>query len=452
MDYIIWELPSLKIDQTPQFVINEDTGEIDLSWTGKGNEYQKVALLYRENGQPVWEVNNWLIHLKANIQRKLVNTQAQGLLHYYTFLLDKKMCWDDMPIAPRNRPTYQFRKHIKDACLSGAIARSTAQNYMGVVVNFYKFYLTKGWTFDNPPFNYEMVKIKKSGGHENMRDSYIHVDTTDLRLGLPKETTYRNISRRLMPLSGEEWKLVDRIYRIDGVAIRNGADTESFVSVSLEFKLIIALARFTGMRRQELVTFRSSLVFKPSEAQFKKKYIVGSDGVFLTPKNGIDTKGSGSRTIEIPTMLMSTLHSYINSERYQKRRERFEKKHPSELNKPPLFITQNGSYFQGRTFDARWGEIRNAARNEHNQFDHKFHNLRSTYAVSRLKSLLNNGLEESDALDYLQAVMGHKHRKTLLSYLKFCRVGKIANEIYENAIDKIIGDDDFSLLLGNDKQ
>ncbi|SMF06733.1 Site-specific recombinase XerD [Alteromonadaceae bacterium Bs31] len=449
MDYILWDLPSLKIDQSPRFDIDNDTGEVNLNWSGTGNVYQNIPLLYCESGIPVWEVNNWLIHLKANRQRKQVNTQAQALLHYYSFLRGKGMSWDVMPIALRNRPTYQFRKHLKDACLSGKIARSTAKNYIGVVVNFYKFYLAKGYKFENAPFKYEVVKVKREGGHESMRNSHIYVDTSDLRLDLPKSTTFGNVSRRLIPLSEEEWNLVDRIYRVDGTAIQKSSGFELQVPISIEFKLIVALARYTGMRRQELVTFRARLVFKPSEAQLTKKYLVDTEGVYIAPELGVDTKGSGGRTIELPSALMLALHRYTNSNRYIKRREKFEKNNPNEAANPPLFIAQRGTFYTGKTLDARWGEIRNSARKTSQQFDHKFHNLRATYAVSRLKILLNNSLKEGDALDYLQATMGHKHRATLLAYLKFCTVSPVANEIYENAIEQLIGDD-FSSLIGSD--
>lgn len=67
------------------------------------------------------------------------------------------------------------------------------------------------------------------------------------------------------------------------------------------------------------------------------------------------------------------------------------------------------------------GELRNLISIQSGNFEHKFHNLRSTYAVHRLKELLNNQLKEADALDYLQACLGHKHRATLFAYLRFCK-------------------------------
>ena len=115
------------------------TGEIIFNFKGTSNEVLNVPLLYQEDGVSVTVVNNWLVDLKSNRYRKQVNTQAQALLHYFIFLDSVGLEWDDMPVTPRNKPTYKFSKYLRDAFRSGTIARSTANNYLGAVVNFYKF-------------------------------------------------------------------------------------------------------------------------------------------------------------------------------------------------------------------------------------------------------------------------------------------------------------------------
>ncbi|WP_163833948.1 site-specific integrase [Spartinivicinus ruber] len=447
MEYILWDLPNLTIDKQPCFEIDLN-GELKLRWSGTGNALGRLPLLYDERGKSIEVVNQWLIHLKANNHRKQVSTQAQALLHYFIFLDDLNLKWDEMPIPPRNRPTYRFKKHLKEVFKNGGIARTTANNYMGVVVNFYKYYLARRHPFSNPPFRYEEVKIKLTGNHQFMRQGFIHVDTTDLRLNLPKDTSFGGLSRKLIPLSEEEWSLVDDIYRNQGEAISYTNGEKKKVSISVEFKLILALARYTGMRREELATFRSNMVFKPNAEQLIKKYLIHNNGILISPAVGVNTKGAGARRVEIPTLLMLNLHKYINSPRYIERRNKYLKKNPDEPFGAPLFITQKGNKYSGKTFDARWGEIRNAARIKYKNFDHKFHNLRSTYAVFRLKSLLSNEkLTEGEALDYLQAVMGHKNRSSLLSYLKFSKFELEANEIYEQAVDVLLGsDNDFNLV------
>lgn len=437
MNYIIWTVSNLAVDQKLSKSVDESTGEISFSFNGKGNKIKSIPLLYQENGLPVNVVNNWLIYLKCSLYRKRVNTQAQALLHYFFFLGQGHLKWDEMPISSRNRPTYKFSKYLKDAVKSGSIARTTANNYLGAVVNFYKFYLNRGYKFINKPFNYETVKIKVGGGHEFMKGKFIFADTTDIRLNLPKDKSNGGISRELVPLSEQEWNVVDKICRFQGRVSSNTAQGVTSVSLSEEFKLAVVLARYTGMRREELITFRAKFIYKPTAEQLSHKYLIHSNGIKISPQVGVETKGTGSRTIEIPASLMLILHQYINSQRYIVRRQLFESNNLKESDNPPLFISQSGDYFASRTFNARWGEVRNTVRLQCPSFNHKFHNLRSTYAVYRLKELLNEGIKEGDALDYIQSVMGHKSRGTLLHYLKFCHQGINSNEIYEQTLDLV---------------
>jgi integrase len=438
INYIIWTVPSVKVDQDLYKTIDSSSGEISFNFEGTGSEVLNVPLLYQNNGVPVTVVNNWLIYLKSSKYRKQVNTQAQALLHYFIFLDAIGFEWDEMPITPRNKPTYRFSKHLRDAVRDGTIARTTANNYLGSVVNLYKFYLVKGYYFQNKPFNYETMRIKVDGGHEFTRNKFIFVNTTDIRLNLPKDTSHDGISRELVPLSDKEWNLVDDICRIKGKIYSNTINGSFLVNISQEFKLVVALARYTGLRRGELITFRSKFIYKPTAVQLDHKYLVHTDGIHISPQKGVDTKGSGSRTIEIPSALMLILHQYINSNRYIERRKIFEIKNPNESDNPPLLISQNGNFYASRTFNARWGEVRNTVKLQYPSFNHKFHNLRSTYAVNRLKELLNKGIKEGDALDYIQSVMGHKSRSTLLHYLKFCHQGISANELYEKTLDLIL--------------
>tara|TARA_R110000772_G_scaffold58087_2_gene131459 strand:+ start:2423 stop:3745 length:1323 start_codon:yes stop_codon:yes gene_type:complete len=440
MGYIIWTAPKVRIDQYLTKSVDSNTGEISFGFEGTGDEILNVPLLYTDNGIPVTVVNNWLIYLKSSLYRKQVNTQAQALLHYFIFLDAIGIEWDEISITPRNKPTYKFSKHLRNAVQNDALARTTANNYLGSVVNFYKFYLEKGYGFKNKPFNYESIKIQINGKQTFNQNRFIVSNTTDIRLRLPKDTSHCGVARELIPLSDHEWSLVSDICFANGVVHSKTANGSNLVKLSIEFQLAVMLARYTGLRREEITTFRTKFIFKPSSEQLSRKYLVHTDGVHITPQSGVNTKGSTSRTIEMPSTLMLQLHQYINSNRYIKRKRLFELKNPNQADNPTLFISQQGHHYASRTFNARWGEVRNTVRLKYPSFNHKFHNLRSTYAVSRLKELLNKGLKEGDALDYIQSVMGHKSRSTLLKYLKFCQKNVIANELYEKSLDIILAE------------
>ncbi|MDR5898835.1 site-specific integrase [Halomonas vilamensis] len=437
MSLILWEIPDFFIDQEFQ-TENNRCGKKVAIIPGTGRSVGRMPLLYRENGIGITVANNWLIHLKANLHKKEVNTQAQGLLHYFTFLDNINYAWDFMPAAIRQRPTYAFKKHLREAFKNRTIARSTANSYMSVVIRFYKFYLARNHHFENPPFNYEFVRVELPGRHDFMKNKILHVDSTDLRLNLPKDYRFNGLARKLVPLSTNEWSLLDDFLKSDRKGIVRKSIGSNSVSLSIEFKLAIYIGRFSGLRRGEIITLRAKQIYLPDKDQLSKKYLIHTEGLLLDPKLGVSTKNESIRHAEIPSELMNELHKYVNSPRYIERKRKFILNHPDEADNPPLLINQRGKFFSSKTLDARWGEIKNAFSNNKIDFDHKFHNLRSSYAVFRLKELLDSGLNEAEALDYLQAVMGQKHRSTLLAYLKFSKQEKSANQVYEEAIEIIL--------------
>lgn len=437
MKIILWEVPDFYLEQALDTESFAQTVHAEPNNPSK-RSVGKMPLLYWENGSAIAVANNWLIHLKANLFKKEVNTQAQGLLHYFTFLDQINYQWDQMPTVLRHRPTYAFKKHLQEAFKAGVIARSTANSYMRVVINFYKFYLFKKHQFENPPFNFEYVKVTVPGRHDFMRNSMVFVNSTDLRLNLPRDARFNGLSRSLVPLSEYEWQEVEHRLEHNAQGLVKRESGNHLISLSTEFKLAVYLARYAGLRRDEIITLRARQIFKPDPRQLLKKYLIHAEGLLLEPRHGVRTKGGTTRYAEIPTLLMDELHLYINSQRYITRKNKFIERHPEEASNPPLLINQNGDMFSAKTLDARWGELRNAINNVQNTFDHKFHNLRSTYAVFRLKELLNSQLKEADALDYLQSTMGHKHRSTLLAYLRFCKQEKSANEVFEEALEVIL--------------
>lgn len=438
MGIVLWEVPDFVVDQSIKREINRSTGELSICFEGSGNSLGKLPLLYKEDGSSIRVANIWLIHLKANLRKKAVNTQAQALLHYFTFIEDIGIAWDTMPAALRKRPTYGFKKHLREAYKNGDIARSTANSYMGVVIKFYKFYLARNHPFEHPPFKYEIVKVNTSGSHEYMRKTLIHVDTTDLRLKLPNDTSYYGLSRKLLPMNHQEWRVAKKYYKELQTGVSNRSNNTKSIALSQEFQIAIELSRYCGLRRSEIISLRVNAIYKPSSEQLRKKYLINADGLALDPRAGVATKNGTVRIAEIPSELMQQLYDYTNSARYIQRRKLYEESHPEDKHSPPLLLNQLGKPYSSKSIDARWGELRNAIRSELPNFSHKFHNLRSTYAVERLKELLNSGIKEGKALDYLQSVMGHKSRATLLGYLKLSEEVVTANEIHELATNIIL--------------
>lgn len=86
-----------------------------------------------------------------------------------------------------------------------------------------------------------------------MRDNFIHVDTTDLRLKLPNDTRHYGLPRKLVPMSSNGWQVVESVYKTRSVSISTNAGEGNEVPLSEECKLAIDLSRYSELRRSEVI-------------------------------------------------------------------------------------------------------------------------------------------------------------------------------------------------------
>ena len=90
-----------------------------------------------------------------------------------------------MPYIQSRKPTYSFKRFLEESYRSSDtdihLAGSTAKAYMRAVVNFYKFYIRKGFRFENEPFEFEMIRQEIESGETQMQGkSYTDVQSTRL--------------------------------------------------------------------------------------------------------------------------------------------------------------------------------------------------------------------------------------------------------------------------------
>jgi integrase len=151
---------------------------------------------------------------------------------------------------------------------------------------------------------------------------------------------------------------------------------------------------------------------------------------------GIKIKNNKEREVECPSALMLKLFEYKLSKRHLQRKEKYADLNPDQH--IPLFLNNRGKAFSEETLNARWSEIR-ATITERigREFQHKAHNLRATYGVSRLRSLMRAGLSQEDALAFVQHKMGHEDLSTTLSYLKQTQAERTGAEMAEQAYDHL---------------
>lgn len=443
LDVISYSLPKFNYNTLSTHV--DGNGEIHVVETGYENTLvrQSMFLYWLQTDLVTGEchvegincVNAFLLDLRVNDSQKDISIYSRGLIHYFSKLSEWGLDWRDMPHTQSRRPTYRFKAFLEESYRSSDksihIAGSTAGAYMRAVVRFYKFYLIKGEHFERPPFQFEELSMKIGNDETNMAgERKILVQTTDIRPRIPKNKA-GIIPNKLRSLPDHEWKLLDHLLRVERKVLKAYSGKLIKCSLPIEFTLIFLLMRHTGLRREEAMTFNEDLLINIVSRIGSNQFV----NVEIGPVHGVATKNSKVREIEIPVPLIRQLHKYTLTARYIKRRDKFSEKCAND-SRIPLFISQQGNQMAISTINARWSEIRNYMQHKlGGGFTHKPHNLRSTYAVKRLFSLLDAGMSQSMSLEHIQQMLGHEKLATTFHYLSQLESTKSPEELAEIALD-----------------
>ncbi len=359
--------------------------------------------------------NAYLMHLALNKGNKDTSVDTRAFLQYFTFLNTIGMNWDEMPIRKNRRPTYRFKKHLEDLYrdlkVEDKLSVSTSKAYMRRIIAFYRHKIVKGYPFANDPFESEIVSISTPNKGSHMQATRkIGVHSADIRLKIANKK--EDIPSKLMAMSKSDWNELDHLIRKERKIIKNVNGVEMIRRLAIEFSLMFLLMRYVGLRRIEALTFNTSLIYKPTTEELKGGYIK----LKISPIVGVKTKNDKEREIEIPARLMSQLYEYMQSSRYIERRVKFERADSDYI---PIFLNNRGLPYSSGSVNARWSEIRKTLeRKLGRSFEHKVHNLRPTYAVFRLLTLIKAGVDSDDALNFIQNKLGHSNLSTTTQYLK----------------------------------
>lgn len=233
-------------------------------------------------------------------------------------------------------------------------------------------------------------------------NSVIHVQTTDLRIRVPKNAESNKV-RSLNPLEREEFRAMIQVMK------KNSPK---------EIRLMVGLGCQSGLRLDEAVTFGDKLVRKPLAWEKRIEVEIG-------PHVGVNTKFGKIRTVEMPATLMRALHKHSASEQREKRRAK-----AGDLGEHvPLFINQRRRRYTKDSVMKLWGDIRAIVRKAYGMpFKHDFHDTRVSYCTYRLQSLLDNGVSPADAISLLMGWMGHENERDTWKYIKFLRTHEVRKE------------------------
>lgn len=405
-----------------------------------------LPTLFSQDGVFNHEANSYLFYQKAIKAAKDLSPCAQALLAYYQFLEDKELAWDTFPPIKRLKPTYLFRSHLLKQIKNGELAHSTASVRMNQIVNYYKWLMHDGYlkikNEKEAPFKMEFVSVQSTGMLAHISPTFT-VETSDLRIKVPKDASSKNI-RPLSPLAQESLSIL----------------TQHLPSASEELRLQVLISIDTGMRIQEVATLSlSALDTATPLAESEHRYELSASPQL----NGVQTKYGKARRIEISAELLSVLNEYRTSERRLKRVAKLNSKldnlfevaitlkHEAiealELceRHEPLFVSEQGNPVSGKSIEARWTELRTLIKKKHPTFTHRFHDLRSTYGTYRLNDLLEAKLPVIDCMELLMGWMGHRNEATTWKYLRFLKrkeAFKVKFGILDSIMHEALGGDD----------
>lgn len=476
LEVISYELRDWEYRELETYIDNN--GELQIRYGEGTQQIGPITLLYQVefddnnkvlHSEPLEAANVYLMYQKIHNEAKCVSVASRALKHFFTFLADEnttrrqngqsELRWDEMPLRENQRPTYRYRQCLKNCYNSEDpdihLARSTCNAYMNRIVDFYKHYLKNGYNFGHDPFQHELVNIRVQSSHTSMQaQRRLQIHSTDMRLKLGRDRRKR--PNQLSALAPYQWAALERILLITRKVLTMRDEQLILTRLPEEFSWIFLLMRWAGLRREEVLTLREGLFFKPDANQLNRGYIE----IDIGPSCGVNTKFDKHRTIEIPSRLMAEIFDYLQSTRYIKRRE----KHLNSLTTQQrqfgnnyLFISENGKPYSLTTLNARWSDIRRTLEDPkiglNESFDHKAHNLRPTYAVERFINLLDHGVDEGQAFRHVQGHLGHEKEDTTRAYM--CQAqdrykGKRSpQEVWENVVDYHFEQGAFSLKEKN---
>lgn len=410
----------------------------------KGN-IGSLPTLFNQDGSFNHEANSYLFYQKAVKAAKDLSPCAQALQAYYQFLEGKGLVWDSFPPIKRLKPTYLFRSHLLMQIKNGELAHSTASVRMNQIVNYYKWLMHDGYlkirNEKEAPFKMEFVSVQSTGMLAHISPTFT-VETSDLRIKVPKDASSKNI-RPLSPLSQESLRIL----------------THHLPNASEELRLQVLISIDTGMRIQEVATLSlSALDTATPLAESEHRH-----EIVLSPQStGVQTKYLKQRRVEISAELLSTLNEYRTSERRFKRviklntklellpenvpylkQEAIKRLELCERHEP-LFVSEQGNPVTANSIEARWTELRTDIKKAHPELTHRFHDLRSTYGTYRLNDLLEAGLSPMECMELLMGWMGHRNESTTWKYLRYLQrkeAFKVKFGILDSIVHEAVGGD-----------
>jgi site-specific recombinase XerD len=322
---------------------------------------------------------------------------GRALYDFFSFLQAHELDWRDVDRGEAKSLVAAYRDYCLTTC---KLTRNTTRQRLTYICKFYEYALKEGWV-NRVPFTYEERIGKREASF------LAHVDASG----------GKTMAKDVMPRT---YKILPKFLSM--------AEIKSLLTASENphHRMMMRLALYTGLRREEIAAFPLDYVFDPDKAGKTERNL----RIRLDPfdGSGMVTKGSKQRDIQVSRQFMADLYRYVTKVRGER----------ASLSKNPqkaLFLNKSGEPYgdNGKSLNRIISETgKQAGIKVH------AHMLRHTYATQTLVSLQRNPASGLEPLVFVQRQLGHSSIQTTMVYLH------LVNEMADEAV--LAYDDELNAL------
>ncbi len=328
---------------------------------------------------------------------------ANSLRGFLAWLAEHGVDWHDVYAlvdgekAKAWSPPYRYRAHLISQVTTGELSRDTANLYINHVRQFYEWALSTG-RVDRIPFCYTRMPVRKRRRdgdvdllfHRMYGEAALMIQTSDL--AIPKKYRARRAPscEGLTPFSTDEirWFFDSHYMRLE---MR---------------RLWATLALACGLRADEVASLPECIAKDPD---------IDRNDIFPVAIVG---KFNKVRKILVPRFLMRLLWEYRNSTERLRRAGRWDLANGVTGDRP-LFLNRSGARVNTGSVSNLTACVRKELDVRGIDFKRSFHDLRSTFATSLARFMLDRGLPSGFIQYWLMTLLGHSQFSTTLKYLNF---------------------------------
>lgn len=343
-------------------------------------------------------------NLLGGVTVKTIKSIANSLKVFLVWLEGAGIEWKDLYAVSASEkakewlPPYRFRAHLIERIKRNELSLNTANLYISHVRQLYEW----AWQtrrIEKLPFKYtdKVIKKKRSNSDFDLiftsfsNDKGMVVQTNDLTIPRKHQQKKMVLNEGLTPFSQKE---IQQLYSTDYMQAESR-------------RLWADLALLCGLRAFEVTLLNESEIVDVNLDK-TKVYTIDILGKF-----------NKHRQILVPRTLMSRLWGYKNSPESLKRSAKWDSKY--DYDDKPLFINRSGN----RLNEGSITNITSIAATELLQSKFKlsrsFHDLRSTFATSLARFLLEKDLPLGFIQYKLMSLLGHSNFATTQKYIDLAR-------------------------------